>query len=346
MHRNNLQRKEGEKRKLRQDKAKEVKKRADIISKIQRAKETINRSTSSGTIKSKTSEIERNQKELVKVEKKIADFEQKIARKEKEIVDEQRKLSREEENENKKCTRDAKKQELKHQNQMSKIDNTLNRHDKLHQETKLALNEIKLPKKIVVLFFAANPLDEEQLRLDEEVRAISKMIQQAKHRDSVKLESCWAVRPVDILQALNEYEPAIVHFSGHGTEGDEIVFQDPSGNAKFVKKEAIVQTMMASSNNIRLVFFNTCYSRNQAEAVTKHVEASIGMNTSISDEAAQIFSSQFYSAISFGHSVKRAFDQAIALLMMEDIPEESVPELFVRAGLSPDKIFIVDSTEE
>jgi len=125
------------------------------------------------------------------------------------------------------------------------------------------------------------------------------MIRNAKHRDSVKLESSWAVQTIDLLQALNEFNPTIVHFSGHGSDQDEIVFQSPDGNAILVSKEAIVQTIVASSDNIRLVFFNTCFSKNQAQAVSKHLEATIGMNTSIGDEAARVFSSQFYSSISF-----------------------------------------------
>ena len=99
--------------------------------------------------------------------------------------------------------------------------------------------------------------------------------------------------------------------------------------------------MMAASEEIRLVFFNTCYSRNQAEAVCEHVEATIGMNTSIGDAAALTFSSQFYSSIGFGHSVAKAFEQSKALLMMENISEQDTPELFIHNGLNAEEIVIV-----
>ncbi len=130
-------------------------------------------------------------------------------------------------------------------------------------------------------------------------------------------------------------------FSSHGSDNDEIIFQTNDGRTKIVSKEAIVQTMMASSDGIRLVFFNTCYSRNQAEAVSEFVEATIGMNTSIGDEAARIFSSQFYSSIGFGLSVKKSFEQAKALLMLENISEEETPELFIKQGLSSEDLIIV-----
>lgn len=80
-----------------------------------------------------------------------------------------------------------------------------------------------------------------------------------------------------------------MHFSGHGSDNDAIVFQDQNGKMKLVTKEAIVQTMMASAEDIRLVFFNTCYSKNQAEAISEFVDATIGMNTSIGDDAARVF---------------------------------------------------------
>ena len=98
---------------------------------------------------------------------------------------------------------------------------------------------------------------------------------------------------------------------------------------------------MASSDGIRLVFFNTCYSKNQAEAVSEYVEATIGMNTSIGDEAARIFSSQFYSSIGFGLSVKKSFEQAKALLMLENIREEETPELFIKEGINSEDLIIV-----
>jgi hypothetical protein len=90
-----------------------------------------------------------------------------------------------------------------------------------------------------------------------------------------------------------------------------------------------------------LVFFNTCNSHGQAEAVVEHIEAAIGMNTSIGDEAARVFSSNFYSSIGFGHSVRKAFDQARAALMLEGIPEHDTPALFVHAGLNAADLILV-----
>jgi hypothetical protein len=201
-----------------------------------------------------------------------------------------------------------------------------------------------IPEQITVLFLASNPRDQRQLLLDEEVRSIGAMIRKSAHRDAVRMESRWALRTFDLLQALNETKPGIVHFSGHGTNQDEILFQDDLGQSKFVSKAAIVQTMAATANGIQLVFFNTCYSRDQAEAVVAHIPAAIGMNTSIGDVAARVFASQFYSAVGFGLSLQNSFDQAKAAVMLEGIPEEATPELFLADGINADSLVLVRPT--
>lgn len=342
LYRNSKITKQRELAKLTADKAREFNKLSDLNRKINSASDTRRRTKSLSVINSKTREIERYNKDIAAVNKKIADLEAKIVRKEKEIFDYQTKIDKEQALIDKKKKSESEKQWKEQEKSMRAINTTLHHHDRLHED---ALNEIKelknIPERITVLFLASNPKDQNQLRLDEEARSISEMIRKAKHRESVRFESCWALRPMDLLQALNDYNPTIAHFSGHGTDTDEIVFQSQDGTAKLVSKEAIVQTMMASSENIRLVFFNTCYSRNQAEAISEFVDATIGMNSSIGDEAARVFSSQFYSSIGFGLSVGKAFRQAKALLMMEGIEEENTPQLFIKKGLSADDIILV-----
>ncbi|HAT3999161.1 TPA: CHAT domain-containing protein [Elizabethkingia anophelis] len=324
------------------DKAKEQLKIADLNKKINSASDAIRRTKNTSTINSKLKEIERYNKDIATTTKKIADLESKIVKKNKEIFEYQKKIDKEQIAIDKKRKAESEKLQKDQERSLRTINDTLSQHDRLHYNTIHEIQELKrVPEKITVLFLASNPIDQAQLRLDEEARSIAEMIRKAKHRDSVKFESCWALQTMDLLQALNEHDPAIVHFSGHGSDDDEIVFQTQEGKTKLVRKEAIVQTMMASADNIRLVFFNTCYSRNQAEAISEFVDATIGMNTSIGDDAARIFSSQFYSAIGFGFSVGKAFQQAKALLMMEGIPEENTPELFIKDGLKAEEIILV-----
>src|SRR4051812_447856 len=80
--------------------------------------------------------------------------------------------------------------------------------------------------KVKVLFFAANPEGTGQLALGEEAREVDAKIRAAKHRDSLELVTRWAVQTNDLLQSLNQEEPAVVHFSGHGSKAEQIILQD------------------------------------------------------------------------------------------------------------------------
>jgi hypothetical protein len=151
------------------------------------------------------------------------------------------------------------------------------------------------------------------------------------------------VRTTDLFQALNEHEPHVVHFSGHGSANDEIVFQDELGNSKFVSKAALTELIAATGGHIRLIVFNTCFSRNQAEAVVQHVEAAIGVGTSIGDDAARFFAAAFYGAVGFGLSVELAFKQGLAQLAVEGIPDDQRPELFTRPGLDATALVLVQA---
>lgn len=304
-------------------------------SKITSLRNQINNSKSQSTINSKIREIERCDSNIAKYESNIAKIEKEIASLDKKKSEYSQKISDEE-------IKISKQNQLKidkANKEQAKIMTNLSHSVKIHdQEIK---NLKKLPSKITVLFLASNPRDQHQLSLDTEIRSINEHILKARHRDSVKLISEWAVRPGDILQSINTHEPTIVHFSGHGSDNDELVLMNNNDETKFVSLEAIVQAMSTANDNLRLIFFNTCSSYNQALSVTEHIECAIGMNKSITDNAAQKFSAQFYSSISFGLSVQKSFNQAKAALMLEDIDETDTPELYVKDGLSADDIYLI-----
>lgn len=327
---------------LQRDKGREAERVANCQKQSNDASSRASRASSISSAQSYYRDAQRYSEQAASAQKSVANIEDKIAREQSRMADAQRNLAREEERDAENRRRDEERRARDHEVRMRNINSTLTKHSDLHRHALSAIEKLsQLPEQITVLFMASNPLDQDQLRLDEEARAIAETIRKSEHRDAVSLVSRWAVRPLDLLQALNEHRPRIVHFSGHGSDQDEIVFQDNSGATKLVSKEAIVQTMAAASGEIRLVFFNTCYSRNQAEAVVQHVKAAIGMKTSIGDGAARVFAAQFYSAIGFGLSVKQAFEQAKAALMLEGIAEQDTPELFVAAGVDVQQLILV-----
>jgi CHAT domain len=204
-----------------------------------------------------------------------------------------------------------------------------------------AVHQSNAPRRLKILFFAANPRDQPTLALDEEAREVEERIRKTEHRDVIDLRTKWAVRPSDLIEALNRERPQIIHFSGHGSASDELVFQDDFGGTKLVSKEALSATISTVSDEVRLVLFNNCFSEEHAREAVNHVEAAIGMNTSISDDAARIFAAEFYAALGYGRSVKTSFDQAKASLMLEGLPEDQTPQLFTRRDVDPTALVLV-----
>lgn len=119
--------------------------------------------------------------------------------------------------------------------------------------------------KIKVLFLAANPIKKNILSLDEEIRAITKRIRMSEHRDSLDLIPVLEARPDDLLQALNQHKPHIVHFSGHGAPEGQIFLDDNDGNPTPVNADTLQRLFSSLKDNIRLVVLNACYSKVQAK---------------------------------------------------------------------------------
>ena len=211
------------------------------------------------------------------------------------------------------------------------------------EEIEQAIRPQQPVDKLTILFLAANPQDTQKLALDKEVRSITDAIRRSEGRDGIEFFSRWAVQSLDILQAINETDPEIIHFSGHGSEKGEIVLDDGSGNMAMVSKEAMAAAVASASKKVRLIFFNACFSQKEAQAVVEKVEAAIGMNTEIGDEAAIVFAAQFYSSVGFGQNLQQAFDQAKAALLLKGIAEENTPVLYVKKGLSAQEIVMVES---
>ncbi|MBD2778647.1 CHAT domain-containing protein [Iningainema tapete] len=178
-----------------------------------------------------------------------------------------------------------------------------------------------------ILILAANPKTTSSLRLDEEVREIDAGLQRAKKRELFNLKQQWAVRVQDVYQALLDFKPQYVHFSGHGSGDDGLVLEDETGNVKLVDTVALASLFKLFAGNIECVVLNACYSEVQAMAIAQHIPYVIGMKKEIGDFAAIKFATGFYSAIGGGESVEFAYKLGCSVIQLEGIPEYLTPEL-------------------
>jgi hypothetical protein len=184
----------------------------------------------------------------------------------------------------------------------------------------------QLPLK-TILILSANPRGTESLRLDEEAREIKAGIQRSRHRDRFVIEYQLAARPRDVLRAMLDYKPQIVHFCGHGAGNNGLVLEDDQGKIEIVSSTALAALFELFANHVECVLLNACYSEIQAKAIANHINYVIGMNQAIGDRAAIEFATSFYDALGAGSTVTFAFQFGKNSIQFVDIPEEQVPVL-------------------
>lgn len=191
-----------------------------------------------------------------------------------------------------------------------------------------------------ILFLAANPLDTDPLRLDEEVRAIDTALRRADFRDQFELVSHWAVRTGELQELLLRHQPQIVHFSGHGSETSEIILQDDGGNSAVVPARALSSLFGLLREHIRCVLLNACYSAEQAAGIAEEIDCVVGMSNAITDAAALQFAAAFYRGLGYGRSVAMAFDLGCNQIDLADLDEAHKPAL--QGVADPERLFFVE----
>ncbi|KAL9614904.1 MAG: hypothetical protein Q9167_000646 [Letrouitia subvulpina] len=112
--------------------------------------------------------------------------------------------------------------------------------------------------------------------------------------------------------ALDTYNPNILHFSGHGTRSG-LCFEKDQGEVTVVEKTALVRPL-SMQRELKLVVLNACYSRDQAQAIADAVGCVIGMEGSILDQDSIAFSREFYRALAYGRTFEEAFNRARSAL--------------------------------
>ncbi|MEB3219848.1 MAG: SUMF1/EgtB/PvdO family nonheme iron enzyme [Nostocales cyanobacterium 94392] len=179
-----------------------------------------------------------------------------------------------------------------------------------------------------ILVLSANPKGTKILRLDEEIREIEQGLQRSKKRDSFRFKSGQAVRDFDIHRSILDYEPQIIHFSGHGSGEQGLVIEDNIGQQKLVDAQALAGLFELFASQIECVVLNACYSEIQAKAIAQHIDYVIGMSKEIGDAAAIKFAVGFYDALGAGRDVEFAYKLGCRVIRMAVIPEHLTPQLF------------------
>jgi len=165
-----------------------------------------------------------------------------------------------------------------------------------------------------VLLVFANPKGTTKLRLDEEERAIREAIRLSKARDLITLKALPASTVDDLRRELLDEEPDIIHFSGHGGPG-AIVLETAVGSKQGTTIIALAD-LLRRYPRVKCALLNSCYSMSE---ITPVAPFTVGMETSVTDQAAIEFARGFYDAVGAGRGFSDAVEEGKSNVMLKNL---------------------------
>lgn len=191
--------------------------------------------------------------------------------------------------------------------------------------------------KIHILFIGSSTVDQNRLDLTAELNELSTQLD----RKRFIIESRWGELASSLPDILDEYQPHVLHFSGHGSAAGQLLFADENGHSFAPDQAALGKVFAQIEGRVCCVVLNACYSEAQAQRIAEHVDVVIGMSAQISDMDARMFTQGFYKALGDGRSVQWAFDRAKLKLELGADGGHEVLRLLPGRRADPDRIFLM-----
>lgn len=176
------------------------------------------------------------------------------------------------------------------------------------------------------------------------MRDVREKLYATTHAARFVVKQEWSVRIKDLQPHLLRHTPQIVHFSGHGDLSGEIILENECGTAQRVSIAALKGLFTILKDNVICVVLNSCYSRQQADAIAEIIPCVIGMSSAIDDQAAIAFSSSFYQALGFGCSLGKAFGLGCSQIELDGLNQEDIPKL-IAPRIDPHTVSLISSKQ-
>lgn len=183
--------------------------------------------------------------------------------------------------------------------------------------------------RIRILFLSANPPGTARIRVDAELSRIATELRASAGRERISLSQRVAVTPSELLQAMLDEQPHVLHFAGHGAAGG-IILEGACGAPQQAPERALENLLLLFSDLLWCVILNACHSEAQARAIARRVPYVIGMSTAIPDAAAISFSTGFYKALGAGREIEFAYRAGLSSVQLEGLAGDDIPRMFRR----------------
>ncbi len=177
------------------------------------------------------------------------------------------------------------------------------------------------PRPVRILFMACAPQDVPQLDFEREEEAIFKVL--AKAGTNIAFHSGDAGSFDELRDLINEFDPHIVHLTGHGAVKKDglgyFYFEDERGAAD-PRSSIEMREELFGGSNVQLAFISGCQTGKAPPVaaiggicqglVSEEIPLAIGWAASIADDIATDFAAAFYRTLATGQTVDRALIQA------------------------------------
>lgn len=192
----------------------------------------------------------------------------------------------------------------------------------------------KSSKRFRIAVLVTNPDTNAPLQTAIEARDIQQAILLGGKANEVDVKLILAPTLDHFLDMLNSFDPAVIHFSGHGG-GRALVFDNErvgDDGGVVLDFDMVSRAINATSVRPRLIVLAACDTVDGADRFLDVASAVIAMADSIEDEAACEFSKRFYQSLSAGQSIKASLAQAKIVLEHKGYEDADLPTLITRDG--------------
>ncbi len=191
-----------------------------------------------------------------------------------------------------------------------------------------------------MLLFGASPSTMTPIRAGKELKEIQREVRLVLGTNADNVVHYVPHTVIEDFQSkLDERNPCIVHFSGHGSQGGIFVNDDDEKPIK-IRTGSLKRLFSRNGQNVNVVFLNACYTKECAKAITSGTSCVvIGIHGRAPENAAIKFAAKFYSHYFGGKSVKKAFDEGVTIYGMAVGNAKTVPIIEASPGVNPADIY-------
>ena len=154
-------------------------------------------------------------------------------------------------------------------------------------------------------------MDHPPVNGDEEFRELKLQLRQAEETGRVVLIPYFCTRLGDLEYAIMRERPHVLHFCCHGHES-HIILENEHRNGSLLPLKHLGALLHALKSPVRLVVLNACITSPDGVRAANLAEYVVSFVGPVEEGLAVKFTSSFYNAAAFDHSIRESFEIARA----------------------------------